>query len=1358
MSFRTAPNWLQGLGIAIVSAIAFYTNISVAQITPDGTLPNNSNVKLENNTFKITGGSQARGNLFHSFKDFSVPTGSEVFFNNPANIQNIISRVTGNSISNIDGLIRANGTANLFLINPNGIIFGENARLNIGGSFFATSANSMKFTDGFEFSAKNPQSTPLLTINVPIGLQFGSNAGNISVERSNLQVNPAKSLILVGGNMSMDGGKLVAPSGSVELGGVVGENTVRLFSNGDFLGLNFPQGVPQADVSLTNQAEVNVLASSGGSIAVNAANLNISEGSQLITGISGVGSSKTQAGDIKINATGIVAIANSSNISNQVLKNAVGNSGNININADSLSLSKNSFLAASTKGQGNAGNVTINTNSLSVFEDSFLAASANGKKGDAGNININARDRVLFDRGGQAYTNVTTKGKGGDISISTGLLTVTNGSQLNASTAGVGDAGNISFNIKSFFVTNNSEVTASTSGVGNAGNITIDTDSLSVANESFLAASANGQGNAGNITIDARDTASFENGAKVYTDLNQLSGDATQVKGDGGDIKITSRLLSLTNGSQLNASTAGVGDAGNISFNIKSFFVTNNSEVTASTSGVGNAGNITIDTDSLSVANESFLAASANGQGNAGNITIDARDTASFENGAKVYTDVNQLAGDTTQVEGKGGDIKIISGSLSLTNGAQLISNTQGEGDAGNITIDTGTLSVAGKSFLAASANGEKGDAGNITINAGDRVLFDRGSAFSNVGICSLIAVGCTLSNNTIKGNGGNVRINAPSLQLINSSFLATGVGDDNNLEKKVEGNAGKISIHLRDGLSLDQSFITTTLFANGKGEAGDIDIQAGFVFSYQSLISASTQGQGNAGGISMETMGAISLADSDISTAVQKGATGDAQGINITAQSLLLTDGAQLNTVTSGEGKAGNILINTTDKVSLSGTNTTVAPTDLFQNNIPPRFNSPPQFVDAVSSGIFTNTNSSGVSGNIAVNTNTFSISNSALVDARTTASGTGGAININTNTFEAISGGQLTAITSGSGRAGSITLDATGGATITDSDPTYLARLAQFGADNLDIYGKPKVGNQGAASGLTVSSVGSGSAGNLTVQADSIHLNNGAKISADTTGGGGDIFLNSPLLLLRRGSSITTNASGYDITGGNITINTKNGFIVALTKENSDIRADSANFRGGNVTIKNIAGIFGIQSRIEPSLNTSDITATGATPDLSGNIEITRPDVDPSNGLVELPVNLVDASRQISNACTPGTRQFQNTFVATGRGGLPMSPTEPLQDSSTVSAWVRLRPNTEKANTTTQPQPTAVSTTPKIAATTPLVEASGWVIDRKGNIELVAQIPQLNPHSPWQTPASCPVSQGGVKYDKISDAKASN
>ncbi len=177
----------------------FTATSAMAQITPDGSLP--TNVEQQGSVTEITGGGRAGDNLFHSFKDFSVNTGHEAFFNNALDIQNILSRVTGGNISSIDGLIRANGTANLFLLNPAGIIFGNNARLDVGGSFLGSTAEGLLFDDGTEFSAVDT-STPVLTINAPIGLNLRDTTGSIS-NTGNLNVD--RDLTLAAGQLDLRG-------------------------------------------------------------------------------------------------------------------------------------------------------------------------------------------------------------------------------------------------------------------------------------------------------------------------------------------------------------------------------------------------------------------------------------------------------------------------------------------------------------------------------------------------------------------------------------------------------------------------------------------------------------------------------------------------------------------------------------------------------------------------------------------------------------------------------------------------------------------------------------------------------------------------------------------------------------------------------------------------------------------------------------------------------------------------------------------------------------------------------------------------------------------------------------------------
>ncbi|MDF5709463.1 MAG: filamentous hemagglutinin N-terminal domain-containing protein [Nostoc sp. S4] len=589
-------NWYQGLGIAFGSVIFFSLNSAIAQITitPDGTLSNNSQVTQQNNLIIIEGGTRSGNNLFHSFNEFNIPAGVTVELRNASDIQNIIGRVTGKSISNIDGILKSNYTANVFLLNPNGIIFGNNATLQIGGSFIASTASSFNFADGTKFSATNPEITPLLTISAPVGLQFGvatpgsilnqsqANADNAR-NPVGLQVQSNKTLALIGGDINLEGGNLTANSGRIELGSVAANSLVSIMPN--FQGWVFGyEGVQNfKDIQLIKRTNIikgsEIPSQVDASNKINAYNEDEGGGNIQVQGntVELIGfpvrlrtqtTGTKDGGDLLINAKKLI-LRDGAAISTATV--GAGNGGKLTVNAsDSVEIISNFYdlnrtypsqLYSSTGGIGKAGDIIINTRKLRLEDRGQVAvdsieefrqdSQSLASKGAGGNLTVNASDSVeLIGPSGtsgtlqKASTSLSaltyTSGDPGEITINTGKLIVQGMSEITVNNdpqtdpSQLSSAGAINISAKEIFLDNKGKLT-SNSESGNGGNINLQTDLLLLrrgASISTTAGTEKAGGNGGNITINAR------NGFIVAVPNENSDITANAFTGSGGRVDI----------------------------------------------------------------------------------------------------------------------------------------------------------------------------------------------------------------------------------------------------------------------------------------------------------------------------------------------------------------------------------------------------------------------------------------------------------------------------------------------------------------------------------------------------------------------------------------------------------------------------------------------------------------------------------------------------------------------------------------------------------------------------------------------------------------------------------------------------
>lgn len=783
---------------------------SNAQVTPDDSLPNNSVVSDE---LEITGGTTAGSNLFHSFSEFSLDTGETAYFNNDLAIDNIISRVTGNAISDIDGLLRANGTANLFLLNPNGIIFGENAALDIGGSFIGSTADRVEFADGGEFSAVDSNAEPLLSVNIPVGLQYGSSPEDITVRgtgnnlsidfdtftvaRSDrpvgLAVNNSNTLALLGGNVFLSGGNLTAGEGRVAIGSVGSNGLVRLTPNALGWSFDYDEVNNFQDIVLSEAASVEVSGNSGGEVRFLGKNISIVDGSAVLADTLGSGAGRA----LEISATESIELVGfaadnffPTRLSTNVDLDATGDGGNLVIDTDYLAIAEGAQVSSDTFGLGNAGSLTVVASDIEVIGESESGEFVSG----------------LF-----AQADIGDTGKGGNISIDTNSLLVAEGAEISTTTFGSGNAGNLTVRANTVELEGFSEpsgsssiLSATTQGDGNGGNLTLTTDFLAITRGAEISTNTSfGSGNAGNLNIRAN-AIKLQGGASEVGASGLFANAEVESSGDGGNLNIETDSLLIVDGAQIQASTNSVGKAGTIAIDARQIDLAgtspngNPSNISATAAiGDGLGGSIEITTDTLEVTQGAQIAASTSGLGDGGDLSVVANDfvrLSGTSDGNSSGLFANALLND-----GAGGNLTVRTELLTVLDGA---------------TISVGNFPSSDTSLFAPG----EGAAGNLTIIAPE-ILLDEAE----------------ITANTLAGDRGNLNFQTDLLILRRGSRIST------NAEQTATG--GNITINADDGFLVafpqENSDITATAVF---GAGGRVDIEALEIFGIEPRANLTSQ------------------------------------------------------------------------------------------------------------------------------------------------------------------------------------------------------------------------------------------------------------------------------------------------------------------------------------------------------------------------------------------------------------------------------------------------------------------------------------------------------------------------------------
>lgn len=878
-----------------------------AQVIPDNTLPNNSEIDQNENLIEILEGTTQGSNLFHSFEQFSLIQGETAWFQNATTIDNIITRVTGGSLSSIDGLIRANGTANLFFLNPKGIIFGANAKLDIGGSFVGTTADSLKFSNGSEFSAIDPQAPPLLTVNITPGLQYGTGNGEIvvqgqgnllaftpglTVDRSarpvGLQVDAGKTLALVGNNIFVEGGNLTAEAGNIELGSVGDNSLVQLNSTDSGWSLNEIEVGNVQNIILSGSSSLEVSGNNGGDVKLQGKQVIVTDGSAILADTFG----DRDGGTLQVNASELLVVAGTSKnfpfisrLSTDVAPTATGNGGDIELNTSSLIVTGGAQVLSSSYSGSDTGNIKVKAKDVELSSGSRYASSSGlftlvFGSGHGGDINIEANNVSVLD-GGQAAALTFGAGTGGNLNVEINSLEVIGtspggfGSSLATNSQGMGDGGDLTIHGDFLLVDRGGSIQSSVFSSGNGGKLTVNANRIELLSGApgagpsgiFANVEQGATGNGGKLSIEA-ESLIVANGAQV--------GITTFDRGNAETLDIKAKEIQLIGTSPGGfpsslASLVGakaIGNGGIINIDTESLSIVEGAQIFVVTRGEGDSGNLNINADNLTVKQGAQIAVSTRGLGDGGTLDINAK---TIELIGRTELGASGVFGNAVVSNGNGGDIRITTNDLAIRDGATInVSNFSsgnadvppGTGTAGNININSQNMMVDGADSSITAAT-FAGSGGNIVLNS------------NNINLTNAAQVTAETSG---LGDGGSISISANEFNLNNQAQVS--------VNSTGEGQAGNIEIAVAEDITLDESEITATSLIQG---GGDIELKAEFTsLDHESLISTSVlDSTGGGGDLIIDSDYIIANHDSDLEADAVFGPGGN---INITTQAIFFS------------------------------------------------------------------------------------------------------------------------------------------------------------------------------------------------------------------------------------------------------------------------------------------------------------------------------------------------------------------------------------------------------------------------------------------------------------------------------------